>query len=203
MVIHHLQSWQVFPSPLKVNVFSSCFVSQPIKTLKSCWITPQKLSNWATAQVKFKIHFIIHTAFSGLSHCQLHYGKWLTDGLTLPAMWPFTAIIHSKLKILSHPYVVPNLSDFLSSVEHTWCFEECSCCSFPIKSEWGRMLWSTTNDKKSFDSFGDILLNIFYVLQNEKVIQVWNYIKVYDEFFAIFGWIVRKCCCLFTNWNPM
>lgn len=101
MAIHHLQSWQKFFQPCWRSMYFRLVLSLRVsKTLKSCWITLQKPSDWATSQVKFKKDFIIHTAFSGLSHCQLHYSIWLTTGLTLPAMWPFTGIIHSKLKIL-------------------------------------------------------------------------------------------------------
>ncbi len=57
----------------------------------------------------------------------------------------FARSLH-RLSELSHPCVIPNLLDWLSSVEHKRrCFEECSYCSFPYNESGNHKL---SNSKK-------------------------------------------------------
>lgn len=66
------------------------------KTLESCWIAPQKLPDWAALQVWFIPSFIRHSPALVIVNCITENDSLFA--LTLPAMWPFTEIIHSETK---------------------------------------------------------------------------------------------------------
>ncbi len=82
----------------------------------------------------------------------------------------FARSLH-RLSELSHPCVIPNLLDWLSSIEHKRrCFEECSYCSFPYNESGNHKLSNSKKRTKRQKSCPYDLTALFKIIYGHMIL---------------------------------